>query len=96
VGLCLQALDEIEIRVCESQAVAFRELARLCREDWTLARRVDERTPNDGERSKLSPAPPDDDRTAVDCYFAVMREVFRSYSITSHDLVSGDAEGTTR
>jgi hypothetical protein len=92
VWLCAyEAVGEVEIRICADEATAYREIARICRTTWETARRVDSRRPEGIERPPLPPEPPREDREAVARYFAVMGEVFHSYTITLHTLIGGQA-----
>lgn len=94
VWVCVfESLGSAEVWICADEEIAFARLARVCRESWDLALRVDERRDADVERPPLPSSPPRDDREAVERYFAVMREVFRSYRVTPQRLITDREEG---
>jgi hypothetical protein len=86
--------DGTEVWVCDTEAIAHRELARACRTWWRDARRVDRRRCHDEENPPLPLRPPASDRTAVDLYFAAMRSAIpaESFSIACHRPIGAGRE----
>jgi hypothetical protein len=64
--------DGTDIWACANEALAYRELAEVCREFWEEAREVDGVL--SGAGAGLPVEPPLDDRSAVESYFAVMND----------------------
>lgn len=66
--------DGTDIWACATEASAYRELARICREFWEEAREVEAAFPEPVDGGPLAAEPPVDDRAAVELYFAAMNE----------------------
>jgi hypothetical protein len=81
--------DGLDVWVCASEELAYGELAEVCREFWEEAREVDrDRLLAEDER-QLPPAPPEDDRGAVEEYFAAMIHGSspESFLIAAHEVI---------
>jgi hypothetical protein len=66
--------DGTDVWACATEAIAYRELADVCREFWDEAREVESNWIIHVDGTTLTPEPPDDDRVAVELYFAVMND----------------------
>ena len=64
--------DGIDIWACTTEALAYRELAGVCREVWDEALEVDEVLPASRTLARLPVEPPVEDRAAVESYFSIM------------------------
>jgi hypothetical protein len=89
--------DGTYIWACATEALAYRELAAVCREFWDEAREVDDLGRAAGTAGRLADQPPDDDQEAVEYYFAVMNDSDpgESFQIAALEVV-GAAGGADR
>lgn len=84
--------DGIDVWVCAGEALAYRELARVCREFWEEARQLDDALPRLEGQEPLPSAPPDEDRAAVEAYFAAMSydDPPESFLIAAHEVIGAE------
>jgi hypothetical protein len=96
VWVCVFARgDGIDVWVCRSEAVAYRELARSCRGYWAEAREVDRHRCHDQQNPRLPLRPPASDRASVELYFAAMRLAMpsESFTIAAHEFAEETSAG---
>ncbi len=81
--------DGIDVWVCETEDLAYRELAEICREFWDEAHEVEDSFVEGAAREEPLPAkPPSEDRAAVERYFAVMNGAHppEIFFIAAHEI----------
>jgi hypothetical protein len=90
----LVGADGIETWVCETEDIAFGELAAACRRSWADALDFDRRTARAVDQKPLPTDPPSEDRATVEAYFRAMRRALPAEHYRIAPLaVIGDAEG---
>jgi hypothetical protein len=88
--------DGIDVWACETEDIAYRELADVCREFWDEAHEVEdslvERTTGE---APLPAEPPSEDRAAVERFFAVMNSAHppEIFFIAAHEIVGAPKAG---
>jgi hypothetical protein len=84
--------DGIDVWACAGEEIAYRELAKVCREFWEEAREVDDSlTRLDGDEP-LPLVPPAEDRAAVEAYFAAMNhdDPPESFLVAAHEVIGAE------
>jgi hypothetical protein len=79
----------IDVWACESEEIAFGELAAVCREFWEEAREVDGSFVPREEDVPFPTDPPADDRAAVELFFTVMNDADppETFVIAAHEVI---------
>jgi hypothetical protein len=87
--------DGIDVWACAAEALAYRELANVCREFWEEARAVDRSLIPCEDEEPIPATPPDDDRAAVEAYFAAMNhdDPPESFLIAAHEVIGAEGGG---
>jgi hypothetical protein len=86
-----------DLWACSAEEVAFSVLAAVCRESWQEALQFDRHSTSGEGDDRLPAVPPDDDRTAVELYFAVTTDLIppETYLIERHGVIrSSGREGS--
>jgi hypothetical protein len=88
--------DGIDVCACTSEEAAYHELAKVCREFWEEAREVD-RSLVPCKEGPTPATPPEDDRAAVEAYFAAMScdDPPEAFLIAAHEVI-GTSRGEGR
>jgi hypothetical protein len=94
----LVGVDGIETWICETEDLAYRELAHACRRFWADALDFGRRFDRGEGQTPLPAKPPGDDRSAVEAYFATMRRALPAeyFVIVPRQVIGGTQTGCVR